>query len=93
MGMMVPVHRIADIVQVTGDVGQLCFPAVIAQLFQNVAGDIGHHAHMTVTVLRIAKGGKAVIAAGNIGVDQWILFDFVKCDYMCNSSYPTSIFD
>ena len=56
LGMVLPVHQIADVVEIPGDFRQLNRTLVIAQGLQNISGSFRHMHHMGEAVLRIAQG-------------------------------------
>jgi hypothetical protein len=73
LGMILPVHQIADIVEIAGDLHQLHLVLGSAQGLKNISGSLRHLGHMGETVLRIAQGRQRPVRHRDIGANLCIL--------------------
>ena len=69
-----PVHNVADIVEISGDLHQLHGSLRIAQRFQNPSGRLSDPCHMLEAVFRKSKGFQRCIRLIDVHPDRFVLF-------------------
>ena len=70
-----PVHQVADVVEIGGDLCHLHRPLRMIQRLQDIACHFRHMGHMGKAVLRIAQSDEGFVRLGDIGADGRILAD------------------
>lgn len=73
--MINPVDKIADIMQITGNLGQFHSAFRIAKCLQNIACFFGNQCHMGKAMLGKAQCGQGGIRLADVGIDGFILAD------------------
>ncbi|CAN4017880.1 selenide, water dikinase SelD, partial [Dysosmobacter welbionis] len=74
LGVIHPVHQVADVVKKPGDLCQLHRPLRIPQGGEDIGGVFRHRRHVGKAVLRIAQSGQRLVRPLDIGPDRRIVF-------------------
>ena len=85
LGMILPVHKVTDIVEIPGDFRQLHGPLVVAHGLQNISGSLRHMHHMGEAVLRKAQGPQRFIGPDDVGFDRVTFRDLFVSQHIDSS--------
>ena len=85
LGMILPVHQIADVVEIPGDFRQLHRSLVIAHSLQNISGSLSHMHYMGEAVLRKAQSAQGFIRPDDVGLDGFTFRDLFISQHIDSS--------
>ena len=86
--MIRPVHQIADVMEISGDLHQFHGPLGISQRLKDIAGRLRHKRHMREPVLGISQRIQRLIRLLDISFDHFIILDL----FVGHLTSPTSFF-